>query len=186
LVSICPRRITKQGSTLLRFLLVEAAQAAARCDADCRRRYVHLAMRRQRNIAQVAMARRLGSAVVLDVAKRLGICTASEVRFERGTARYRTWRAVERRPHEWASRSLARGSLNYRSWVRRDKPVITVGCVQRIALTTVNPSLRSRWPQAPLQSRAFLDLPERLRRRNRRHLPTEFDSSSSGTPIFDS
>src|ERR1700721_1070351 len=45
-------RITKQGSTLLRFLLVEAAQAAARCDADWRQRYLHLAMRRQRNIAK--------------------------------------------------------------------------------------------------------------------------------------
>ena len=53
-------RITKQGSALLRFLLVEAAQAAARCDADWRQRYLHLAMRRQRNIAKVAMARRLG------------------------------------------------------------------------------------------------------------------------------
>jgi transposase len=52
--------ITKQGSSLLRFLLVEAAQVAARCDADWRRRYVHLAMRRQRNLAKVAMARRLG------------------------------------------------------------------------------------------------------------------------------
>jgi transposase len=51
--------ITKQGSSLLRFLLVEAAQAAARCDADWRRRYLHLALRRQRNIAKVAMARRL-------------------------------------------------------------------------------------------------------------------------------
>jgi transposase len=51
--------ITKQGSSLLRFLLGEAAQAAARCDADWRRRYMHLAMRRQRNIAKVAIARRL-------------------------------------------------------------------------------------------------------------------------------
>lgn len=51
--------ITKQGSSLLRFLLVEAAQAAARCDADWRRRHMHLALRRQRNIANVAMARRL-------------------------------------------------------------------------------------------------------------------------------
>jgi hypothetical protein len=51
--------ITKQGSTLLRFLLGEAAQAAARCDAGWRRRYAHLALRRQRNIAKVAMARRL-------------------------------------------------------------------------------------------------------------------------------
>ncbi|MGC2279614.1 MAG: IS110 family transposase, partial [Candidatus Acidiferrales bacterium] len=52
--------ITKQGSSLLRFLLGEAAQAAARCDADWRRRYMHLAIRRQKNIAKVAMARRLG------------------------------------------------------------------------------------------------------------------------------
>ena len=52
--------ITKQGSSLLRFLLGEAAQAAERCDADWRRRYMHLAVRRQRNIAKVAMARRLG------------------------------------------------------------------------------------------------------------------------------
>ncbi len=51
--------ITEQGSSLLRFLLGEAAQVAARCDSDWRRRYVHLAMRRQRNIAKVAMARRL-------------------------------------------------------------------------------------------------------------------------------
>ena len=51
--------ITKQGSSLLRLLLVEAAQAAARCDADWRRRYVRLAVRRQRNIAKAGMARRL-------------------------------------------------------------------------------------------------------------------------------
>src|SRR5216684_783606 len=51
--------ISKQGNTLLRYLLGEAAQAAVRCDADWRRRYLHLAMRRQRNIAKVAMARRL-------------------------------------------------------------------------------------------------------------------------------
>ena len=52
--------ITKQGSSLLRFLLVEAAQAAVRCNEDWGRRYRNLAMRRQRNIAKVAMGRRLG------------------------------------------------------------------------------------------------------------------------------
>jgi transposase len=51
--------ISKQGNALLRFLLGEAAQAAVRSDADWRRRYVHLAMRRQKSIAKVAMARRL-------------------------------------------------------------------------------------------------------------------------------
>ena len=51
--------ISKQGNTLLRFLLVEAAQAAVRCDSEWRRRFLHLAMRRERRIAKVAMARRL-------------------------------------------------------------------------------------------------------------------------------
>jgi transposase len=52
--------ISKQGSSLLRFLLVEAAQAAARVNSDWRRRYIHLAMRRHKSIATVAMGRRLG------------------------------------------------------------------------------------------------------------------------------
>src|SRR5215470_11505320 len=52
--------ISKQGNSLLRFLLVEAAQAAARNNAEWRRRYVHLAMRRHKSIAKVAMGRRLG------------------------------------------------------------------------------------------------------------------------------
>jgi len=51
--------ISKQGNALLRFLMVEAAQAAVRCDSDWRRRYLHLAMRREKSIAKVAMARRL-------------------------------------------------------------------------------------------------------------------------------
>jgi transposase len=51
--------ITKQGSTLLRFLLVEAAQAAARFDPDWRRRFLYLALRREPRIAKVAMARKL-------------------------------------------------------------------------------------------------------------------------------
>jgi transposase len=51
--------ISKQGSSLLRFLLAEAAQAAARSNPDWRRRYIHLAMRRHKSIAKVAMGRRL-------------------------------------------------------------------------------------------------------------------------------
>ncbi len=51
--------ISKQGNSLLRFLLVEAAQAAVRSDPDWRRRFLHLAMRRDRRIAKVAMARKL-------------------------------------------------------------------------------------------------------------------------------
>ena len=51
--------ISKQGNALLRFLLVEAAQAAVRGDADWRRQFLHLAMRREPRIAKVAMARKL-------------------------------------------------------------------------------------------------------------------------------
>jgi transposase len=52
--------ISKQGNSLLRFLLIEAAHIAVRDDADWKRRYLHLAMRREKRIAKVAMARRLG------------------------------------------------------------------------------------------------------------------------------
>ena len=51
--------ITKQGNSLLRFLLVEAAQVTARSLAEWRSKYVHLTMRRGRKIAKVAMARKL-------------------------------------------------------------------------------------------------------------------------------
>jgi transposase len=51
--------ISKQGNKLLRFLLVEAAQVAVHFDPDWRRRYLHLAMRRDRRIAKVAMGRKL-------------------------------------------------------------------------------------------------------------------------------
>jgi transposase len=55
--------ITKQGSSMLRFLLVEAAQVTARSIPEWRNKYFHLAMRRGRKIAKVAMARRLAIAL---------------------------------------------------------------------------------------------------------------------------
>src|SRR5258706_3482757 len=57
--------ISKQGNTLLRYLLGEAAQAAVRCDSDWRRPYVQLAMRRGKNIAQVAIASKIAVLVYL-------------------------------------------------------------------------------------------------------------------------
>jgi transposase len=41
-------------------LLVEAAQAVARMNPESRRRYIHMAMRRHKSIAKIAMARKLG------------------------------------------------------------------------------------------------------------------------------
>jgi transposase len=51
--------ISKQGNSLLRLLLVEAAQVTVRSDPRWRNQFFHLAMRRGRKIAKVAMARRL-------------------------------------------------------------------------------------------------------------------------------
>jgi transposase len=51
--------ITKQGSSMLRFLLVEAAQVTVRSDPAWRSQYFHLMLRRGRKTAKVAMARRL-------------------------------------------------------------------------------------------------------------------------------
>ena len=51
--------ITKQGSSMLRFLLVEAAQVTVRSVPEWRSRYFHLMLRRGRKIAKIAMARRL-------------------------------------------------------------------------------------------------------------------------------
>jgi hypothetical protein len=49
---------TKQGSSMLRFLLVEAAQVTVRSVPEWRSKYLDLMMRRGRKIAKVAMARR--------------------------------------------------------------------------------------------------------------------------------
>jgi transposase len=51
--------ISKQGNTLMRWLLVEAGQTAARLDPELRRVYKRLKVRRGANVAKVAIARRL-------------------------------------------------------------------------------------------------------------------------------
>jgi transposase len=51
--------ISKQGNSLLRFLLVEAAQVTVRSNQEWRSKFFHLAMRRGWKIAKVAIARRL-------------------------------------------------------------------------------------------------------------------------------
>ena len=51
--------ITKQGNSLLRYLLGQAAQSVARCEKQWQRQYAHLLMRRNKAIAKTAMARKL-------------------------------------------------------------------------------------------------------------------------------
>lgn len=51
--------ISKQGNSMMRWLLVEAAQTAARFDPELRRTYQRLKFRRVSGVAKVAVARRL-------------------------------------------------------------------------------------------------------------------------------
>jgi transposase len=51
--------ISKQGNPFLRMLLVQAAHVAVRYDAELRRRYYHLALKKNRAVATVAIARLL-------------------------------------------------------------------------------------------------------------------------------
>jgi transposase len=51
--------ISKQGSSFLRFLLVEAGQSAVRGDAELGRFYRRLSVRKHRALAKVAVARKL-------------------------------------------------------------------------------------------------------------------------------
>jgi transposase len=53
--------ISKQGSPLLRWLLVEAAQSAVRHEPEMQRRYRRLAARKSRALAKVAAARQLAT-----------------------------------------------------------------------------------------------------------------------------
>jgi transposase len=58
-------RISKQGSSFLRFLLVEAGQSAVRKDAELGRFYRRLAARKHRALAKVAVARKLATRLYL-------------------------------------------------------------------------------------------------------------------------
>jgi transposase len=58
-------KISKQGSSFLRFLLVEAGQTAARYDPQLKRFYRRLAIRKNRGVAKVAVARKLATRLYL-------------------------------------------------------------------------------------------------------------------------
>jgi transposase len=58
-------RISKQGNSFLRLLLVEAGQSAVRQDAELGRFYRRLAARKHRALAKVAVARKLATRLYL-------------------------------------------------------------------------------------------------------------------------
>ena len=51
--------ISKQGNGFLRMLLVEASHSAVRCDPEFRKYYSHLCHKKPKNVARVAVARKL-------------------------------------------------------------------------------------------------------------------------------
>lgn len=57
--------ISKQGNSFLRFLLVEAGQTAVRYDPQLKRFYRRLAVRKNRAVAKVAVARKLATRLYL-------------------------------------------------------------------------------------------------------------------------
>src|ERR1700685_4013784 len=63
-------KISKQGSSFLRFLLVEAGQTAARYDPQLKRFYRRLATRKNRGVAKVAVARKVATRLDLVRAER--------------------------------------------------------------------------------------------------------------------
>jgi transposase len=100
--------ISKQGNSLLRYLLVEAAQSASRFNPHWRRRYMRLAMRRHRSIAKVAMGRRM--AIRLYWMWRNGCDYSPSLEFGSYADSSRSDKVGGRthRAGDWASRSLRR------------------------------------------------------------------------------
>jgi transposase len=104
------RHITKQGNSLLRFLLVEAAQVTVRSLPEWRSKYVHLTIRRGRKIAKVAMARKLAVRLYWMMRKGMGLRASEKVRFAPGTTWTSRWCEVKHRVIDWVSAPPSRGS----------------------------------------------------------------------------
>ena|ERR1700683_4035254 len=100
--------ITKQGSSIVRFLLVEAAQVTVRSLPEWRSKYFHLVPAARTQDCESRNGPPVGCAAVPDDAQAVGLRAAEEVRFARGTARKSPWCAVEHRGIDWASRSSCR------------------------------------------------------------------------------
>jgi transposase len=79
---------SKAGSPLLRFLLVEAAQHAARADQQLQNTYQHLSARRGRPKAKVAVARKLLVRAYLLLRDEIDYATYLRTNGRRGPARH--------------------------------------------------------------------------------------------------
>jgi transposase len=100
--------ISKQGNTLLRWLLVEAASKAQRYDPRWHRQYLRLSMNKHHGVAKVAIAHKLAFRLYstpatktcrwgprLDVALRARLSTRQGARFACGAVRLAQWLRLE-------------------------------------------------------------------------------------------
>jgi hypothetical protein len=87
--------VTKQGNTLLRWLLVEAATQAQSKDPSWHRQHVRLSMNKHHGVAKVAIAHKLAVSFVLDVALRAELHPDRGARFACGAVRLTRWLRLE-------------------------------------------------------------------------------------------
>ena len=113
-------KISKQGSSYLRFLLVEAGQTAARLDPQLKRFYRRLAGRRNRSVAKVAVAR-AGYAVVPDVARRLDVRATMSGRHAGEPESFCGRRARAERLSGQPASLKSRGDRSEQSWAQVPK-----------------------------------------------------------------
>jgi hypothetical protein len=105
------RHITKQGSSMMRFLLVEAAQVTVRSVPDWRSKYLHLMMRRGRKTAKVAMARKLAVRLYWMWRKGWDYAQWSKFGSQAGCVKKTRNRPAVRKMKVGPSESLCRGRL---------------------------------------------------------------------------
>ena len=100
--------ITKQGNSMLRFLLVEAAQVTVRSLPGVAQQVSSPDDAAGTENRQGRDGAPASGSFVLDDAQGMGLRAVEKVRFARGTARKSRWCAVEHRVIDWASRSSSR------------------------------------------------------------------------------
>ena len=164
--------ISKQGSSFMRFLLVEAGQSAVRYDAELGRFYRRLAVRKHRALAKVAVARKLATRLYLMLREDWNYAQLCRAVVQVSPSHSVVARLD--RPLEWAAclpeqrgvRSTNHGSTNRRDgWWDPASPARLKE--QRLGLDIKTLSARAKW--RCLERRAGGEvLPKKLDRHSRR------------------
>jgi len=93
-------------------LIIRASQVTAHTQPEWRSKFFHLARRRGRKIAKVAMARKLAVHLYWMWRPGPGLRPAAKARFARGSARKSRWCVVNHRCNDGHPAPSHRGSSN--------------------------------------------------------------------------